>query len=144
MSFKFSKRSCERMQGVNPQLILVFMEAIHDSPIDFGIPADGGVRTAERQNMLFNTGKSKCDGYKRHSNHQINPAEDYGEALDFYAYVNGRASWDKVHLAMIAGVILATAKRLKDDGVIDIELEWGGEFGSNDYHGWDYPHIEIK
>lgn len=144
MSFKFSKRSIERMKGIHPELRLVVMEAIYYSPIDFGIPGDGGVRTAERQNELYRKGVSKCDGYRNRSNHQVPEGEDYGHALDFYPYVNHKVSWDKTHLAMVASVILSIAKRLKDEGVISIELKWGGEFGSNDFNGWDYPHIEIK
>lgn len=138
MNFAFSKKSVERMKGVNPQLILIFNEAIKNSPIDWGIPNDAGIRTAIRQNELFADGNSKCDGYDNLSNHQS------GNALDFYAYVNGKASWEKHHLAMVAGVIMSTATRLRKQGKIDIELKWGAEFGSNDFNGFDFPHIEVK
>lgn len=142
MGFKFSKRSLERMEGVHPDLVLVFVTALEDSPIDFGIPGDGGVRTAERQNFLFKDGKSKLDGYKKLSRHQLKKGDVYGHALDFYAYVNHKASWAKRHLAMIAGVILATAKRLFKEGKINIQLRWGGQFGSKSFNGWDMPHFE--
>jgi len=138
MSFAFSKKSVERMKGVNPQLIIIFNEALKNSPIDWGVPNDGGIRTAIRQNELFADGNSKCDGYDNLSNHQS------GNALDFYAYVNGKASWEKHHLAMVAGVIMSTATRLRKQGKIDIELKWGAEFGSNDFNGFDFPHIEVK
>ena len=137
-NFKFSRTSLERMAGVHQDIKLVFEAAIDDSPIDFGIPGHGGLRTDGEQNTMFTKGLSKCDGFQIKSNHQS------GNALDFYAYVNGSASWDKVHLAMVAGVILSTAKRLKIEGLIDIELEWGGTFGSDDFHGWDMPHMQIK
>lgn len=138
MKYQFSKKSFERMQGVCPDLIIVFNEALKNSPIDFGIPKHGGLRTAADQNYLFNKKLSKCDGFNDISKHQT------GDALDFYAYVDGKASWDKVHLAMVASVILSIARRLKKEGKITFELTWGGEFGSIDFHGWDYPHIEIK
>lgn len=125
------------MKGVNPELIVIFTEAIKNSPIDFGVPGLGGLRTAEHQNKLFKAGKSKCDGYKDKSYHQS------GNALDFYAYVNGEASWKEHHLSMVAGVIMATAKRLKKEGKVSIDLYWGGQFGSSDFTGWDMPHIEI-
>ena len=32
---------------------------------------------------------------------------------------------------------------MKKEGLIDIELKWGGTFGSNRFQGYDYPHIEI-
>lgn len=143
--FKLSKRSLSRMEGVHPELILVFKKAIEVSPIDFGIPGDGGVRTAERQNEMFlDPGIiTHCDGFDEISNHQIAEGEEFGRALDFYAYVRGRASWNKNHLAMVAAVILSTNRRLLMDGEITIKLKWGGTFGSFTFEGWDYPHIEI-
>ena len=136
--FKLSKNSKKRMAGVNPDLITIFTIALRNSPIDFGIPADAGIRTAERQNELFEEGVSLCDGYENKSNHQT------GNALDFYAYVNGKASWQKHHLAMVAGVIMSTAIQLKREGKINCELKWGAQFGSDDFNGYDFPHIEIK
>ena len=57
---------------------------------------------------------------------------------------DGKASWDKHHLSMVAGVIITTAKRLKKEGKISIELYWGGQFGSSSFNGWDMPHIQVK
>ncbi len=137
MCYQFSSKSMERMTGVNLDLITIFNEAIKNSPIDFGIPPHGGLRTAEEQNELFKADRSKCDGYEIKSSHQT------GNALDFFAYVDNNASWDKLHLAMVASVIMTTAKRLKKEGKIDSEINWGGTFGSSDFNGWDMPHIEI-
>jgi len=137
MCFNFSVSSTKNMKGVHPDLIIIFTEAIKNSPIDFGVPSTGGLRTAQVQEKLFLDNKSKCDGFLTISNHQT------GNALDFYAYINRKASWDKVHLSIIAGVIMATAKRLLKEGKISIKIKWGGEFGSQSFHGWDYPHIEV-
>jgi peptidoglycan L-alanyl-D-glutamate endopeptidase CwlK len=137
MSHKFSKRSTERMKGVHPDLITIFNEAIKYSEIDFGVPGSGGIRTQGEQNILFQKGLSKCDGFNDLSYHQS------GNALDFYAYVNGGASWDKVHLALVAGVIMSTANRLKRSGKINSIIKWGGDFGSDNHHGWDYPHFQV-
>lgn len=137
-NFTFSKRSIERMKGVNPELVAVFLEAIKYSPVDFGIPQYGGLRTKEEQNGLFAKNVSNCDGINNISNHQR------GQALDFYAFVNGKSSWNKVHLSMVASCILSTAKRMKKEGKISIELTWGGAFGSDNFNGWDMPHIEVK
>lgn len=136
--FGFSERSIERKEGVDNQLDLVFKEAIKVSPIDFGIPGHGGKRTDGEQNELFVKGLSKCDGFEIRSKHQD------GKALDFYAFVNGQASWRPHHLSMVAGAIMATANRLYDEGMINIKLKWGGEFDSDELDGWDKPHIEIK
>lgn len=130
--FRFSERSKNRMKGVNPVLVEIMEEAIRLSPIDFGIPPYGGLRTKEEQRELFEAGKSKCDGYERVSYHQS------GNAVDVYAYVGGKASWDVVHLAIIAGVVLSVAQRK------GIDVRWGGEFGSNEFKGWDKPHFELK
>ena len=135
--FKFSNSSLKNMEGVNEDIQLVFKHAIKDSPIDFGIPSTGGLRTEGCQNELFIQGLSKCDGFDKKSNHQS------GNALDFYAYVNGHTSWRPLHLSMVAGVILSTAAKLKRDGVVDINLTWGGTFGSDEFDGWDMPHIEV-
>jgi peptidoglycan L-alanyl-D-glutamate endopeptidase CwlK len=135
--FKFSNSSLDNMRGVNAELQLIFHEALKISPIDFGIPSEGGLRTAGEQNQLFQKGVSKCDGITNKSNHQS------GNALDFYAYV-GKASWNKQHLAMIAGVILSVGAKLYHEGIVSIELRWGGTFGSSSFLGWDYPHMEVK
>ena len=50
--YRLSKRSYERLNGVNAILIGILTEAIKESPHDFGIPEDGGLRTDERQKEL--------------------------------------------------------------------------------------------
>lgn len=132
--FKFSQSSIKRLNTIHPSLKLIMEESLKVSPIDFGIPADGGKRTAERQNELFKQGVSKCDGYVNKSNHQT------GNAVDVYAYVDGAASWDKKHLTLLAGTILSTANRLIQEGKIDISIEWGGNWTTF----IDMPHYEIK
>ena len=96
---KFSKTSLARRSGVDGRLVEISDLAIKICPIDFGIPGDGGIRTPERQQELFNEGLSKCDGFKNKSFHQT------GLALDVYAYVDGKASWETEHLAVVAAAI---------------------------------------
>lgn len=131
MSYKFSSRSLQQLSDIDEQLIQLMTRAITISPIDFGIPEFGGFRTAEQQQNLYLKGLSKCDGYKIKSYHQS------GKAVDVFAFINGKASWDKVHLGIIAGVILSEANRM------NIGLRWGGTFGSNSFNGWDMPHFEL-
>jgi peptidoglycan L-alanyl-D-glutamate endopeptidase CwlK len=127
MSFKFSERSLNRMDGVDPRLQKVALRAIEISQVDFGIPEYGGIRTAEEQNSLYKDGKSKADGYKNQSYHQS------GKALDVYAYINGSASWEPEHLAMVAAAMLQAAAEL------GYPVQWGGLWKSFQ----DMPHFQL-
>tara|TARA_R110002126_G_scaffold48019_1_gene134146 strand:+ start:170 stop:559 length:390 start_codon:yes stop_codon:yes gene_type:complete len=128
MGFQLSNNSMMNLAGVDDRLIDIADVAIKLSPIDFGIPSTGGLRTTEDQAKLFEDGVSKADGVNNKSYHQT------GKALDVYAYVDGKASWDKLHLATIAAAMLQASSQL------GYELKWGGLWKS-----WqDYPHFEIK
>ena len=127
MKFKLSENSKKRREGVDNRLIEISDFALQITNIDFGHPADAGVRTASRQNELFETGKSLCDGYRIKSKHQS------GKALDFYAYVDGKASWEIEHLTLVAAALLESAS------VLGYKLHWGGFWKSFK----DYPHIEL-
>jgi peptidoglycan L-alanyl-D-glutamate endopeptidase CwlK len=136
--FTFSRRSLAVLtEGIHPELILVFREAIKVTPIDFGIPENGGYHSTKYQKELYLAGESSCDGTHKVSKHQK------GKAVHFFAVVDGEVSKDKQHSSMVAAVILSTAKRLKEEGRIKIKLMWGGEFGSRTFTGWHMPHIEI-
>lgn len=127
MKFQLSKRSQQRLEGVNPDLVLVICRALEITKVDFGIPADGGFRSAEQQKALFDAGKSQLDGYTKLSNHQS------GNAFDVFAYVDGKASWDKDDLTEVATAILAAASEL------GVALAWGGHWKKF----VDMPHFEI-
>ena len=135
MTFKLSSKSKNHMVGVNPQLREIPHLAIKITKVDFGIPSTGGLRTKEEQNQLFRDGKSKADGYVKLSNHQS------GEALDFYAYVDGKASYEPEHLAMVACAFLQAAS------ILGYSIEWGGLWSTgqtknNIEYGWDMAHIQ--
>ena len=122
--FELSKKSKNRRRGIDPRLIEIDDLAIQLTLVDFGHPADAGVRSAERQYELFQKGRSKCDGYDKTSNHQ--PAEDgYGKALDFYAFVNGSVSWELDHLAMVACAYFQAAS------ILGYRIKWGGLWKSS-------------
>lgn len=125
---RFSDASLNRLATVNKKLQEIAHRALELSPVDFGIPAYGGMRSAEEQNHLFHQGKSKCDGYRVKSNHQN------GNALDVFAYVNGQASWECEHLALIACAMLQAANEL------GYNLTWGGLWTSF----VDMPHFELS
>lgn len=124
--FKLSSRSLSRLEGVDPRLREILKYAIYISPIDFGIPPDGGLRTAERQRELYLEKASKCDGYSLKSYHQT------GKAVDVYAFVDGSASWDEDHLTAVAAAVLQASMKLGH------RIEWGGL--------WDFkdmPHFQL-
>jgi len=141
--FRLSEKSKERREGVDPRLIEIDDLAIQLTLIDYGHPADAGVRTASRQYELYEDKKSKCDGYIKRSNHQ--PSDDgYGKALDFYAFVNGKASWELDHLTIVACAYLQAA------GLLEYKIKWGGfwqrktpRYINGIPYGWDAPHIEL-
>ena len=135
--FKFSTTSNKRRAGVDPRLIQISDRALEISVVDFGIPNHGGIRTAEEQYRLFLDGKSRADGTNDLSYHQS------GKALDFYAFVDGKASWYPGHLAMVASAFLQAAAEL------GYRLTWGGlwkpvKTTSGVPHGWDAGHVQLE
>jgi len=125
-SFRFSKKSLENLEGVDDRLIDVMLKALILSEIDFGIPEFGGKRTTREQRILFYDGKTKADGVTHKSKHQS------GNAVDVYAYVDGKASWKEEHLTHIATAVLQSSIQL------GIPVKWGGLWKSF----VDMPHFE--
>lgn len=131
--FTLSENSKKNRAGVDSRLIEISDLAIKISYIDFGHGRYSGLRTAEEQNQLYKDGKSKADGYNKLSNHQS------GRALDFYTYVDGKVSYEPLHLAMVATAFLQAAS------ILGYQLSWGGLWRSkkSNIHGWDMPHVEL-
>lgn len=135
MNYKLSTASRGRLNGVNPVLIAIIEAAIVDSPYDFGIPPDGGLRTTERQQELYALGRTNAgnivtqtDGIKKKSVHQS------GNAFDIYAFVNGKATWEAKYYAPIARHIQKVALEQ-----FNVKLVWGGDFKSF----VDRPHFQL-
>ena len=127
MSFKLSKSSTDTLLTVDCKLQEIAHLALSISAIDFGIPSSGGLRTVDEQRLLFDDDKSPCDGTIKISYHQS------GNALDFYAYVDGRASWHPDHLSLVACAFLQAASML------GYKLQWGGLWKSF----VDMPHVQL-
>ena len=109
-------------------MVRLLTEAIKTAPIDFVITE--GVRTAKRQQELFKQGKSKCDGIKKKSNHQIK-TDGFGWAVDLYPLpINFN---NKQAFKTLAEHIKQVAKRL------NIKVIWGGDWKSF----VDMPHWEL-
>jgi len=136
--FRLSCSSKQRREGIDSRLIEIDDLAIQLTLVDYGHPKYAGKRKAWEQNDLFKEGKSSCDGYDKLSNHQL------GKALDFYAYVNGKTSWEPEHLAIVACAYFQAAS------LLGYKIKWGGLWKSRKPkirkgipYGWDMPHIEL-
>ena len=128
MTFQLGTNSMKNMEGIDDRLIDIAELAITLSPVDFGIPSTGGFRTTEDQAALYTAGKSKADGRTNLSYHQT------AKAIDVFAFVDGKASWDKLALSLCAASMLQASAQLGH------ELKWGGLWKS-----WqDYPHFELR
>jgi len=133
--YKLSNKSLKRLEGIKPVLIEILKEGIKNSPFDFGIPGDGGLRTAERQAELYAKGRTAegkiitwLDGHNKKSYHQT------GKAFDIYAYVDGKASWNAKYYEPIA-------RHLQDVAIekFGVQLVWGGDWRKFR----DLPHFQI-
>jgi peptidoglycan L-alanyl-D-glutamate endopeptidase CwlK len=122
MTFALSQRSKDRLKGVHPDLVKVIEEAIKESPLDFSISE--GLRTKERQKVLFDSGKSQT----------MNSRHITGHAIDFAVIKDGEVTWDFKYYQLVADHIKAVAKAL------DVPIIWGGDWKSFR----DGPHIELN
>lgn len=132
--FSFSKKSSDRLKGVNPILANLAREVIRISPVDFGISQ--GVRTVDEQRKLYNQGRStpgKIVTNTMKSKHLIQK-DGYGGAIDIACYINGEVTWSEKYYFEVADVF----KRRADE--LGIDILWGGDF-KGDFK--DYPHFQI-
>lgn len=134
--YQFGTTSKNRLNTCHDDLIKVLTAAIALSPIDFGIAE--GHRSLDRQKQLFGEGKSRIDGITKKGKHNYSPSL----AVDVYAFVNGKASWNEKELCLIAGVILSVAANY------GIKLRWGGNWDGDgqiisDQNFIDLPHFEL-
>lgn len=87
----------------------------------------GRKRIADNEYKVVGTTVTNCDGIIRRSAHQS------GLAIDFCAWVDGKANFDAGNLALIATAFLEAAQEL------GIQIEWGGNYNSIS----DGCHIEV-
>jgi len=122
MTYALSQRSKDRLKGVHPDLVKVIEEAIKESPLDFSISE--GLRTKERQKVLFDAGKSKT----------MNSRHITGHAIDFAVIKDGEVTWDFKYYQLVADHIKAVAQKL------DVPIVAGADWVSFR----DGPHIELN
>ena len=120
-SFKLSRRSLERMQGVHPDLVKVVLLAIQLTEVDFGVTE--GLRTIEKQREYVARGASKT----------MNSRHLTGHAVDLVAYIGGEVRWDWPLYHKIADAMKRAANSL------NVPIIWGGDWRSFR----DGPHFEL-
>ena len=127
---KFGKRSKERLSTCDEKLQKIFNEVIKH--VDCSVLE--GHRSGERQNKLYDEGKTKV----RYPNgrHNANPSR----AVDVVPYPIDWHDRERFHL--FAGFVIGIAQSM------GIKLRWGGDWNMNfeedDNNFDDLPHFELR
>jgi peptidoglycan L-alanyl-D-glutamate endopeptidase CwlK len=137
--YKFGKKSKEKLSQVDDALKETAVLALSWELMDFAIIE--GIRTRDKQNEYFNSGKSKVQW--PNGAHNIQEPGDKSRAFDVAPVINGKISWKKDHCLVLAGIMLAAAKSLGHS------IRWGGNWDMDgepitDQSFQDLVHYEIR
>lgn len=119
MSFKLSRRSLDRLEGVDERLQAVAKQAITLTKTDFGVIQ--GLRTLDEQKELVAKGASKT----------MKSLHLEGKAIDVMAFVNSRASWELNLYDDLADAIKEAAI------IVGVPIRWGAAWHIDDIRTWD-------
>ena len=127
---RFGKRSKERLETCNSDLRMVMNEVI--KYVDCSILE--GHREKDRQNQLFDEGKTKLIYPKgRHNDYPSNAVDVVPYPIDWK---------DRERMTLFAGFVIGVASQM------GINLRWGGDwdqdFEVQDNKFDDFPHFEVK
>ena len=127
---KFGKKSRERLKTCDEKLQKVFNEVIKH--VDCSVLE--GHRSKDRQNKLFEEGKTKVKYPNGRHNRQPS------SAVDVTPYP---VDWkDRERQTLFAGFVIGVASQM------GIKLRWGGDWDQDfqvvDNRFDDFPHFEIK
>lgn len=126
--YQFGAASKSKLVGVHPDLVRVAERAIQISKVDFGISE--GARSYERQVELLKQRKTTT----LHSKHLVQDSTGFSHAIDVYAYVNGKATYNWRYYGPIIQAFIEAGTAL------DVQLRFG--------HLWqsftDSVHIELN
>jgi peptidoglycan LD-endopeptidase CwlK len=142
---KFSEISLSKIKTCHDDLKIILHEAI--KIVDFTVLE--GSRTLEQQQKYFKEGKSKLDGIKQKSKHQISKESPLSLAVDIAPYPVDWSNNSKklARFYFLAGVIISIATKLRIEGKINHSIRWGGDwdrdldFSDNRFD--DLPHFEL-
>lgn len=126
--------SKKRLSHAHPDLQEVVSLAIKKTKVDFGVGETA--RSMTRQKALKDAGASKTMNSRHLLKTPKNNPElgEVAHAVDLYAWVDGRVSWDWPLYHQIAAAMFEAANEL------GIDLEWGGNWKSFK----DGPHFELS
>jgi len=117
--FKLSRRSLDRLVGVNDNLVAVVRAAINATKTDFGVIQ--GLRTVEQQKELVAKGASQTMKSKHLD----------GNAVDLMAYINGRGSWELNLYDDLADAMKEGAQ------MAGVAVRWGAAWHIDDIRTWE-------
>lgn len=120
--FNLGKRSLRNLEGVHEDLVKVVKRAIEITVVDFMVIE--GVRTKERQQVLYAAGATKT----------LNSRHLTGHAVDIAPWVGGSVRWDWPLYYQLASAMKAAAAEL------GVSIVWGGDWKSFK----DGPHFELN
>ena len=138
MTFKLSKRSFDRLIGVNEKMVSVVKRAIEISEVDFMVVE--GVRTLNRQEELYAQGRTKPGKIVTWT---MKSKHIEGFAVDI-APVNpdGSINWNDIKkFDKMADAMFRAAKEL------NIKIRWGANWDQDENirekGETDSPHFEL-
>lgn len=105
MSFYWGKASKERLEDLAPVMVKVLDRALSYGIINLSVAQTR--RDQYEQDTYWAMGLSKCKWPD--SKHNVSGKQKYARASDIYPWVNGKASIDPLHVAVMVGVIMAAA-----------------------------------
>lgn len=114
-------RSLKNLEGVHEDLVLVVHRASEITNLDFIVTE--GLRTLEKQKMLFEKGASKT----MKSRHLT------GHAIDLAAVIDGEVRWDFPLYDQLADTMKEAAQ------IEGVAIEWGGSW----LKFRDGPHFQL-
>ena len=127
---RLGKRSKKRLEGVDERLIALLERVCKY----FDITVIEGKRSQERQDQLFEEGKTKV----KHPNGRHNSSPS--NAVDVTPYP---VDWeDRERQTLFAGFVIGIARSM------GTKLRWGGDwdmdFNVGDNQFDDFPHFEVR
>jgi peptidoglycan L-alanyl-D-glutamate endopeptidase CwlK len=115
MTFQLSRRSKERLIGVEEDIVKVVRRAIEITKVDFGVTE--GLRTLQKQKEYLERGVTTT----------LKSKHLEGKAVDLVAYLGSRISWEITLYDDIADAMKQAAIEL------DVPIRWGA--------AWHIPDI---
>lgn len=156
----FGEESMKQYRTLHPDLQLILAHTLIGCEIDFSLTE--GYRSPEKQFEYFKQGRiqdqggnwivanaskiiTNVDGYKVIGLHNHNPSM----AVDIAIHVPNKPAltYDKAHLAYLAGSMLRIADKLFTEKRITHKLRWGGNWEKDgdltNSKLYDSPHFEL-